>query len=96
MARALGRDHDHVVPFRRRDPIVVDVEAVREQQGGAGLQVRRDLLLVQSRLRAVGHEERDELSTAYRVGDGTDGQPGLFRRGRRRAPGTQADLDLDA
>ena len=69
---------------------------MREEQRRARLEVRRDLLLVQSGLRAVGNEERDELRAAHGVGDGANGQPRLLRRGGRRAAGPQADLDLDA
>ena len=32
----LRGDHDHVVPLRRRDPPVVDVEPVREEERRAG------------------------------------------------------------
>ena len=96
VARAFRRDHDHVVAGRRRDAAVVDVEAVREEERGAWLEVGCDLLLVQRRLRAVGNEERDELSTLDRVGDGSDGQPRLLGRGHGRAALAQADHDVDA
>ena len=92
----LRRDHDHVVPFRRRDAAVVDVEAVREEQRRARLEVRRHLVLVERGLRTVGNEERHELRAAHGVGDGADRQARLLRRGRRGAAGTQPDLDLDA
>jgi hypothetical protein len=42
----------------------VDVEPVREEQRGARLEVRRDILAVERRLRAVGDEQRDELCAA--------------------------------
>ena len=70
MAGALRRDHDHVVALGRRDAAVVDVEAVREEERRAGLEVRRDLVSNRARLRAVGDEERDELRALHRLGDG--------------------------
>ncbi len=42
MARRLRRDHRDVDVLRRHDPAEADVEAVREHQHLAGLQVRRD------------------------------------------------------
>ena len=41
--RTLRRDHDHVVPGRRGDAPVVDVEAVGEEQRRPRREVRRDL-----------------------------------------------------
>ena len=63
---------------RRLDAPVVHVEAVREEDRGAVGQVRRDLGLVEPRLRAVRDEERDELRTLHRVGDRAHGQAGLL------------------
>ena len=65
-------------PGRRLDAPVVHVEAVREEDRGAVGQVRRDLGLVEPRLRAVRDEERDELCTPHRVGDRAHGQAGLL------------------
>ena len=96
VARPLRRDHDHVVPRGRRDAPVVDVEAVREEERGAGGEVRRDVLLVHARLHLVGQEQRDDLRAADRVGDGADPEAGLLGRGARRAPLAEADLDVDA
>ena len=85
VARALRRDHDHVVALGRRDAAVVDVEAVREEQRGARLEVRRDLLAVERRLRAVGNEQRDELRAADRLGRRADRQTRLLGGGARGA-----------
>ena len=70
VARALGSDHDHVVAGRGRDAPVVDVEPVGEEQRGAGLEVRRHLVLVERR-------------AARRPGRGT---PRAARREPRRRP----------
>ena len=96
MARALRRDHDHVVPLGRRDALVVHVEAVREEQRSAGLEVRLDLVLVHLRLRAVGNEKRDELRATHRVGERGDREAGLFRRRGRRAALSEPDDHVDA
>ena len=66
VAGALRRDHDHVVPRGRRDPPVVDVEAVREEERGAGGEVRRHVLLVHARLHLIRQEQRDDLRVARR------------------------------
>ncbi len=62
----------------------------------AGLEIRQDLLLVERGLRAVGHEERDELGALDRVGGGANGEAGLLGGGPRRATFAQPELDLDA
>ena len=55
------RDHDHVVARRGGDAPVVDVEAVREEDRGARLEVRLDVLVEDLRLHLVGEQDRDEL-----------------------------------
>ena len=74
MAGALGRDHDHVVPDGGCDPFVEDVEAVGEEDGGAGLEVRLDVLREHLRLHLVGEQHRDELRTLRRIGDGANSE----------------------
>ena len=74
----------------------MDVEPVREEQRRARLEIRRNLVLVQSRLRAVRHEEHDELRAAHRLGDGRHREPGLFGGGPRLAALAEADHDVDA
>ena len=93
MARPLRRDHDHVVPGGGGDALVEDVEAVREEDGRVGLEVRLDELGEDRRLHLVGEEERDELRAADGVGDRAHLEPcllGLRPRGRALA---QADDD---
>ena len=96
VARALRRDHDHVVAVGRLDAPVVDVEAVREEQRRARREVRRDLVAVERRLRAVGHEERDELRVAHRLGRVRTVRPASSAAAREGLSCAQADLDLDA
>ena len=70
MARPLRRDHDHVVPLGRHDAAVVDVEAVREEQRRARLEVR------QRPPPRTGRAARRRERGTRRAG----------RRGRRRRP----------
>jgi hypothetical protein len=84
------------VAFGGSYPVVVDVEAVGEEECRVRLEVRSDLLLVELRLRAVGDEERDELRAADGVGDGRDREAGVLGRGPRGAALAQADDDVDA
>ena len=95
VAGTLRRDHDHVVSFGRRDAPVVDVEPVCEEERRARLEIRRDLLLVELRLRAVGHEEGDELCAAHRVGERRHRQAGLLGGGCGRTSLAQADDHVD-
>jgi hypothetical protein len=96
MARALRGDHDHIVAARRCDAPVVDVEAVREEDGGAFRQMRLDLRVEHLRLHLVGHQQGNDLGSLHGLRDRPDGKSGGFGRGPRRAPRAQADLDVDA
>src|SRR5215208_1434824 len=94
VAGALGRDHDHVVARAGLDLAEVDVEAVREENRGTGLEVRLDLALEDTLLHMIGQEDRDKAGALYGGGNRLHVQPGL--RGRPRvAPEAQADLDVD-
>ena len=83
-------------PAGRRDPPVVDVEAVREEERGAGGEVRRHVLLVHARLHLVGQEQRDDLGVGDGLGDGADAEARFLGSGARRASFAEADLDVDA
>src|SRR4051794_8304291 len=96
MTRALGRDHDDVVARRRLDAPEVHVQAVREEQRRAGLEVRLDVVLVDLGHRPVRDEDRDELRSAHRLRDGLDRQARLLGCGPGRAALAQPDLDRDA
>ena len=96
VAGALGRDHDHVVARAGLDLAEVDVEAVREENRGAGLEVRLDLALEDALLHMVGQEDRDEPGALYGGGNRLHRQPGFLGGRPRLAPEAQADLDVDA
>ena len=81
---------------RGLDTLVEDVEAVREQDGCARLEIRLDLLREDLGLHLVGNEQGDELRAAHRVLDGRDLEPGCLGLGPRRAPRAEPDCDLDA
>jgi hypothetical protein len=78
VARALRCDQDHVEVLARLDLLEVDVEAVREQQGGARREVRQDLLVVLG-LRRVGREQRHQRGALDGLGRGGDFQAVLLR-----------------
>ena len=61
VARALGGAHDDVDVLGGLDVAVVDVEAVREGEGVAGLEVVLDVLLVDLGLSLVGGEDHDDV-----------------------------------
>ena len=78
VARALRRDHDHVHVRGRGDAAVMDVEAVREREGVAGLEVRGDLGLVGGGLGLVGREDHDEVGFLGGLGHAHDLEAGLL------------------
>ena len=92
----LRRDHDDVDALGEVDPPVVNREAVGEEHGRAGLEVRGDLVAEERGLRPVGHEHRDDLRALHRVRDVADGEAGLLGVAARGALGLQPDDDLDA
>ena len=69
---------------------------MREEERGAGREVRRDVALVDALLHLVGEEERDELRAAHGLGERADGEAGLLGGRPRGLPVAQADLDVDA
>ena len=96
VAGALGGHHDDIDVRSRLDVVEVDVEAVGEQQGGARLDVRLDLLTVEGGLHLVGGQDRDDVGPGDRLGDRLDGQTGLLSLGRGGRSLAQADNDLHA
>ena len=83
-------------PGGRRDAAVVDVEAVREEDGRAVGEVRRDLLRVHVRLHLVGQQHATSCAPRDGLGAVRDGEPGLLGACPRRAALAQPDHDLDA
>jgi len=92
----LRRDHHDVVAGGGDDAAEMDVQAVREEQRGVGLEVRLDLLLVDALLHVVRHEDRDDLRSARRVADGAHARPASSAASADGLARTQADFDLDA
>ena len=73
----------------------MNVEAVREQQRRAFLQVRLDVF-VELRLRRVRREDRDEADAFDGFGGRLDGEAVALRLRRRVAVGSHADDDVVA
>jgi len=95
-ARALGRDQDHVQVLARGDHAEVDVEAVGEQQAGAGLHVRADRLLVDLLLDHVRGQDRDQVGVLHRLGRRLDHEAVGLGLGLGRAARAQADDHVEA
>jgi len=95
-AGALRRHQDHVDVGTRFDLPEVHVEAVREQQCRAGLDVRLDRFLVQRRLHHVRRQYGDQIGALHGVG----WLGHLEAIGLRLVPGravrAQADHDVEA
>ena len=78
------------------DLTIVDVEAVREGERAAFLDVRLDLALVGRRDVLVGHQHHHHIGRLHRIGDFGDLEAGLLRLVPRRAALAQTDYHLDA
>ena len=92
---ALGRDEPDVDLRSRLDLVVVDREAVPEQQQVAGRDPVGDLLAVDLAVLLVGQQHHHDVAARGGVGDAGHLEPGAARlldRGRVLA---QADHDVD-
>ena len=78
VAGALGGDHQHVHVGGRHDLLEVDVEAVGEHQGVAGLQVGGDVRLVDVGLDLVVDQHHDDVAPLGGLGDGLDLEAGVL------------------
>src|SRR5712692_7830418 len=96
MARRLGRDHPDVEVGARLDQAVVDVEAVREGERGAFLDIRLDMVLVHLGVVLVGQQDHDDVRPLDRRPDLGHLQSRLSRLVPGRAALAQADRHLDA
>ncbi|MCY1339553.1 hypothetical protein D9M69_254400 [compost metagenome] len=96
VTRSLRRDHDHVEVGTRNDLVVMDGEAVGEGQGGALLQVRLDLVLVQAALELVRGQDHDQVGGSDGFGYFGDFQAVVLSLGNGGRTRTQADGDVDA
>src|SRR5690606_12241060 len=95
VARGLRGDHDDVDVVTRHDLAVVDVEAVRECQGGAGLNVAVDFLAVYLGDVFVGQQHHDDVGGLDGLGDFFDLEAGVGGLVPRSAVLAQTDDDLD-
>ena len=91
MAGALGGDHDDVVALGDLDVAVADVEAVREEEGGAFLQVGGNLLGVDVALDLVGQQHGDDVALGDGLGHVLDLQAGGLSLGPGGRTGAQAN-----
>ena len=91
VAGALGGDHDDVVALGDLDVAVADVEAVREEKGGAFLQVGGNLLGVHVALDLVGQQQRDDIALGDGLGHVLDLEAGGLSLGPGGGTGAQAD-----
>ena len=94
VAGALRRDHEHVDVGARVEQVEMHVQAVREGQRGAGLQVRAELLAVQVALALVRGQHHDDVGPFGGIGRVHDLQPGAFRLGDAGGAGPQPDGKL--
>jgi hypothetical protein len=83
VTRPLRRDHPDVDALGRADLAEVDVEAVRERERVALLEVGLDVLAVHPGLLGVGQQHHDDVGFLHRLGGGEHAQPGLFGLGPR-------------
>ena len=96
MAGALGSDHDHVEISTRHDLVVVDVEAMRESQGRARLDIGLDVVLVHLGDVFVRQQNHDQISGLDGIVDFHDLEAGLADLVPRSAALAQADHDVHA
>jgi hypothetical protein len=96
VARALGGDHDDVVTGLGGDVAEADVEAVAEDQRGAVLEVRGDLVAVQVTLHLIRRQDHDHVGALDGLGDGGDREALVLRLRPRGGALAQADGHLDA
>src|SRR3546814_8078349 len=61
VAGTLGRDHEDVDVAARLDQAEMDVEAVREGERGAGLQIVGEVVIIDFRLMLVGGGDHDDV-----------------------------------
>ena len=96
VARCLRRDHDHVEVGARDHRAVVDVEAVRECQRRALLDVRVDFLRVHVGDLLVRQQHHHDVGALHRFRDFLDRQACVFGLAPRRAALAQADRHVHA
>ena len=80
----------------RLDGAEADVEAVREHERFAGLEVGRDGFVVEFLLLGVGNEDHDDVGPGGGVGRRLHGEAVFFRFDARGAGFRQADANVAA
>src|SRR5205823_6446019 len=96
VAGRFGRDHRHVYGIRGLDLPEANVEAMREHQRIAGLEVRFDVPLVDLSLDRVWDQDHGDLGRLDRIRHAHHGQAVGFGLGFGFAALVQADHDLNA
>ncbi|MNT01327.1 hypothetical protein D3C72_1357880 [compost metagenome] len=96
VTRSLGSDHPHVEVGARLHETVVHVEAVREDERSAFLDVRGHVVLVDGGDLLVGQQDHDDVGRLHGISDFSDLQASLADLVPRSAALAQADHDLDA
>src|SRR6266513_1519143 len=95
VAGGLRRHHPDVEILARLDQAVMDVEAVREGERGAFLDVRLDVFLVHLGVVLVGQQHHDDVGALDRLAEVGDLESALLRLVPGRAALAQANADLD-
>ena len=95
VARALRGDHEDRVVLGRLDVAVVDVEAVREGQSGAFLDVRLDVVLPDALLILVRGQDHDHIGFGSGFRNALDLQALFLGELHGLRVRTQADDDID-
>ena len=96
VARALRGDHEDRVVLGRLDVAVVDVEAVRERDGGTRLEVRLNLVGPHLALGLIRGQDHDHVGLGGGIGHGLDVQALLLGELDRLGGRAEADDDVDA
>ncbi len=96
MAGGLGRGHAHIEVLGGDDGLVMDIEAVGEQEQLAGGEIGANFLGIQFGGCLIGDEHHDHVGPFSGFGDGGHFKAGLLGLGDGLGVGGEADLDLDA
>ena len=94
VARALGRDHQAVDVAARLDQVEVDVQAVREGNGGAGTNVGGYLVAINIGLQLVRGQHHDHVAPCGSFGNIHHLEACIGRLGAAGGVGTKRDGDF--
>jgi len=94
MARALGCDHHDVEVGARFDQAEVDVEAMRERERRAMLQVCMQIVGVDRGLMFVGRQDHDDIGPGGGIGICHDAEARVDRLCRGRRSCAECDSDV--